>query len=166
MTMMVKLYFVQIVHGESFVTFAERQYINRNTISYDRGEIYFQSKAGENIPAAISRSGFTSPMNPSIIKDPESIYRQVNPIIPLDKADFLARASKINDKNEEIAKNINSDTANKIKALNIYGINIATDKWRFYPGNSLAAQSIGFVAYKDDVLAMAVCQNDRLPLSV
>ncbi len=152
-TMTVKLYFVQIVHGESFVGFAERQYINKNTVSYDRGEIYFQNKAGENIPAAISRSGFTISINPSIVKDPEAIYKQLSSVIPLDRDDFIARASKINDKNEEIAKNLNSETANKIKALNIYGLNIATDKWRFYPGNSLASQSIGFVAYKDDALA-------------
>lgn len=148
-----RLYFLQIVHGKSFVAEAERQYVNKNTVSYDRGEIYFETKNGEKVPAAISRSGFTISINPSIIKDPEAIYQSLRKVLPLEREEFLAKASKANDKNEEIANRLNKETADKIKNLNIYGVNISTDKWRFYPGNSLAAQSIGFVAYKDDALA-------------
>jgi cell division protein FtsI/penicillin-binding protein 2 len=144
---------LQIVHGKSFVAEAERQYVNKNTVSYDRGEIYFETKNGEKVPAAISRSGFTISINPSIIKDPEAIYQSLRKVLPLEREEFLAKASKANDKNEEIANRLNKETADKIKNLNIYGVNISTDKWRFYPGNSLAAQSIGFVAYKDDALA-------------
>lgn len=148
-----RLYFLQIVHGESFVAEAERQYVNKNTVSYDRGEIYFETKNGEKVPAAISRSGFTISINPSIIKDPEAIYQSLRKVLPLDREEFLAKAGKANDKNEEIANRLNKEAADKIKNLNLYGVNIANDKWRFYPGNSLAAQSIGFVAYKDDALA-------------
>lgn len=148
-----RLYFLQIVHGESFVAEAERQYVNKNTVSYDRGEIYFETKNSEKVPAAISRSGFTISINPSIIKDPEAIYQSLRKVLPLDREEFLAKAGKANDKNEEIANRLNKEAADKIKNLNLYGVNIATDKWRFYPGNSLAAQSIGFVAYKDDALA-------------
>lgn len=151
--MLVRLYFVQIVHGDTFDSLAERQYINQNTISYNRGEIYFQSRTGEKIPAAISRSGFTVSINPSIVKDPTDLYQKLNNVFPIDKEEFLAKASKKDDKNEEIANHLNTETANKIKKLNLYGINLATDKWRYYPGNSLASQSIGFVAYKDDKLA-------------
>lgn len=153
LTMAVKLYFVQIVHGTTFASFAERQYVDQNTVSYNRGEIYFQSKTGENIPAAISRSGFTISINPSIIKDPESVYENLSKALPLDRNEFITKVSKKDDKNEEIAKHINSETADKVKALNIYSINIATDKWRFYPGNTLASQSIGFVAYIENTLA-------------
>lgn len=151
--MLGRLYFVQIVHGESFVSLAERQYINENTILYNRGEIYFQSKTGETIPAAISRSGFTVSINPQIIKDPESVYGYLSKVLVLDKDEFLKKANKKDRKNEEIAKNLNSETADKLKKLNIYGINISTDKWRFYPGGRLAASTIGFVAYKENELA-------------
>lgn len=151
--MLVRLYFVQIVHGEYFVSVAERQYVDQNTVSYNRGEIYFQSKSGENVPAAISRTGFTISINPSIMKDAEGIYEELNKILPLPKSEFLAKASKKDDQNEEIAKHLNSETADKIKALNFYGVNISTDKWRFYPGGSLASQSLGFVAFLEDALA-------------
>ena len=67
----VRLYFIQVVYGESFVSDAQRQNVNENTVLYNRGNIYFQSQAGENVPAAISRSGFTIAINPQIIKNSE-----------------------------------------------------------------------------------------------
>jgi cell division protein FtsI/penicillin-binding protein 2 len=54
---------------------------------------------------------------------------------------------------EYIGEILNEETADKIKSLNIYGVTLSTDKWRFYPGNKLAAQSIGFVGYNGDKLA-------------
>ncbi len=78
--LVVKLYFVQIVHGKYFVEMAERQYVNKNTISYNRGEIYFFSKNGEKIPAAISRTGYTISINPSIIKNPDFVYESLNSV--------------------------------------------------------------------------------------
>jgi len=153
LVMSVRLYFVQIVHGEFFVSEAKRQNVNDSTILYDRGEIYFESRMKEIIPAAISRSGFTVAINPQIIKNPEEVFKNLSQVLVLDKAEFLAKASKKNDPYEEIAKNLNTETADKIKALNIYGINMSADKWRFYPGGKLASNVIGFVAYDKDELA-------------
>jgi len=153
LVMSLRLYFVQIVHGGSFVSEAERQYVNKNTLSYDRGEIYFESKVGELIPAAISRSGFTVAINPKIMKDPKKVFEDLSQVLPLDRDDFFAKSSKKDDVYEEIAKHLNSETSEKIEALNIYGVNVSTDKWRYYPGGKLSAQSIGFVGFDGDLLA-------------
>lgn len=149
----VRLYFLQIVHGDLYTRDAERQYINRNTVDYDRGDIYFESKDGELVPAALSRSGFTVAINPKILKDPEDAYQKLSTVLTLDKAVFMEKAAKKDDEYEEIANRLNSETADKIKSLNLYGVSLATDKWRFYPGGSVAAQTIGFVAYNDNQLA-------------
>lgn len=151
--MFVRLYFVQVVNGDTFSTNAERQNINENTISFNRGEIYFESKTGEVIPAAISRSGFTISINPKILNNPEEIYDNLSTIIVIDREEFLAKASKKDRTYEEITKHLNSETTDKIKALNLYGVTISTDKWRFYPGGKLAASTIGFVAFSGDELA-------------
>ena len=94
LVMIVRLYFVQIVDGKTFSADAERQNINENTISYDRGNIYFESKDREIIPAAISRSGFTVAINPKVIENPDSIYKQLSQFLVLDEAEFLAKVSK------------------------------------------------------------------------
>lgn len=151
--MIARLYFVQVVHNDLFRAEAERQNKNENTVLYDRGEIYFESKDGEKVSAAISRSGFTVAINPGVINDPEKIYDSLSQVIPLDKEEFLTKASKKDDNYEELVKHLNSETAEKIEKLNIYGVNISTDKWRFYPGGNLASQVIGFVAYNGDELA-------------
>lgn len=148
-----RLYFLQIVHGDSFSSSAEHQYVNKNTISYDRGEIYFQSKIGEKIPAAISRTGFTLSINPSVLTEEEKVFESLNSILPIDRKVFMEAALKKNDKNEEIANRLNYETAEKIEKLNLYGVNLSTEKWRFYPGSTLASQTIGFVAFIDDALA-------------
>lgn len=148
-----RLYFIQIVHGNSFAVDAERQYINQNTFDYDRGDIYLETSKGERVLGAVSRSGFTIAINPKVIKDPESVYNNLSQIIPIEKEDFLIKANKKNDEYEEIIKRINLETAEKIKKLNIYGVTIETDKWRFYPGGPLASQTIGFVAWKENELA-------------
>ena len=151
--MIVRLYFVQIVHGDSFVSEAERQNVNENTISYNRGEIYFENKDGDSIPAAISRSGFTVAINPQIIKDPELIYNSLSQIIVLDKEDFFSKISNKSRTYEKLAEHLNSETMEKIKELNFVGVTISKDKWRFYPGGKLAANTIGFVAFNGDELA-------------
>ena len=153
LVMIVRLYFVQIVDGKTFSADAERQNINENTISYDRGNIYFESKDREIIPAAISRSGFTVAINPKVIENPDSIYKQLSQFLVLDEAEFLAKVSKKDDPYEEIAEHLNTETANKVQELNIYGVTISTDKWRFYPGGSLASNVIGFVGFDGDELA-------------
>lgn len=149
----IRLYFVQVVRGEHFSAEAERQNVNESTIAYDRGSIYFQSKNNELVPAAISRSGFTVSVNPETISDPEKIYESLSKVLALDREEFLAKASKKDDSYEEIAKHLNAETADKIKGLNLYGVTLSVDKWRFYPGNSLAANAIGFVGYSGNELA-------------
>lgn len=149
----VRLYFLQVVYGKSFVEDAKRQNINENTISYDRGEIYFETKDGELVPAAISRTGFTVAINPKIMNDPEKVFNNLSSVLALDREEFMAKAAKKDDNYEELVTHLNSETADKVKALNIYGVTMATDKWRFYPGGKLAAQTIGFVAYKENTLA-------------
>lgn len=149
----IRLYFVQIVYGNFFSAEADRQNINTNTVSYDRGTIYFESKSGDLIPAAVSRSGFSASINPQIIKDPVLVYEKLNQILALNEQDFMSKAAKKDDPYEEIANRLNAETGEKIKALNIYGVSLAADKWRFYPGNSLAANVVGFVAYSGDELA-------------
>jgi stage V sporulation protein D (sporulation-specific penicillin-binding protein) len=153
LTVGARLYFLQIVHGGFFTTEAERQNVNQNTTPYDRSQIYFESQTGEEIPAAISRSGFTIAVNPQIMKDPESVYNSLSQIISVDKTDFMTKAADKTRVYNEVAQHLNTETADKIRALNLYGITIATDKWRFYPGGQLAANVIGFVAYNGDQLA-------------
>ena len=151
--MFARLYFFYVVYNDEFDRAAKRQYTNQSTILFNRGSIYFETKDKENVIASISRSGFTISINPQVIKDPSSVYESLSKIITIDKNDFIKKASNKDKVYEEIAKHLNSETAQKIMKLELYGVTLSEDKWRFYPLGTLASQTIGFVAYSGDELA-------------
>ncbi len=145
-----KLYFVQIVSGEEFKERADRQYVRPVGGVFERGTIFFESKDKTLMAAASLRLGFTVAINPKIIAEPEVAYTKLSTLMKIDKADFIARATKPNDTYEEIAKRIDPEIAQKIDDLNLPGINLYKEKWRYYPGESLAAHILGFVGYRGE----------------
>ncbi|MDO8471479.1 MAG: penicillin-binding protein 2 [bacterium] len=150
-----KLYFIQIVLGDNFQTKAERQYV-AGVNYFDRGLIYFTTKDGISVPAASIKTGFILYINPNILgqrDDLEEVYETVNTITPIDKADFLAKAGKYNDSYEELAKHLSTDVAEKIQALEISGLSVARERWRVYPGGTIAAHTVGLIGFSGDELA-------------
>lgn len=147
-----KLYLVQIVSGDIFNERADRQYIRPVGGVYDRGTIFFQAKDDTLMAAASLKVGYTVAINPKILVDPGGAYEKLSQFLTVDKAGFMDKAKKKEDPYEEIAKRIDPAIAQKIDDLNITGLNVYKEKWRYYPGNSLAAHVLGFVGYKGDDL--------------
>lgn len=155
LALITRLYFVQIVSGETFRERAEQQYV-AGANYFDRGAIFFTAKDGALVPAAILKTGFILAVNPNIVsKSPnlEDIYEQLNAITPLDKEEFLTKARKQNDPYEEIAKRLPQEVGEKVQALKIPGVSVYRDKWRVYPGETMAAHALGFIGYQGDELA-------------
>ena len=154
--LVVKLYSLQIVHYDDFLERADRQY-QRPANAFNRGNIYFSDKDGNLISAATLRTGFILTINPKILQQNnavESSYTALKTILPdLDRAEYIARASKPNDTYEEIQKKIEESVGQKIAGLKIKGVTALKDKWRYYPGGQLAAHVLGFMGYKGNELA-------------
>ncbi len=148
-----RLYVLQVVSGEEFSSRADRQYLQSSYDYYDRGGIFFTPKEGEPVPAAFLRTGFLLAINPSLIEDPESTYQALASVIEIDRADFIAKASLTEDPYEEIANRVSSESADAIRALDLRGVSLYRERWRYYPGNTMGAHVLGFIAYNDDVLA-------------
>ncbi len=147
-----KLFLVQIVHGNTYSQSADRQYATPSSNIFERGTIFFTGKDGQLISAATQTTGYKIAINPSKIIDKETVYKQLSNIVVLDYIDFIARASKANDPYEEIVNHISKDKVDLISALKIPGVNVFKEKWRFYPGGSMASHVLGFVGYKGDDL--------------
>lgn len=149
-----QLYMVQIVRGESYAIRAERQHVRPTSDIFDRGSIYFKTKDGEKISAASLRSGYKIAIQPKNITHPEDVYNNLGIYLDLDEDFYISRAEKRDDPYEEIAKRVDYETGQKIRHLDINGVSIIPENWRYYPANDLAAHSIGFVAFggQDDVL--------------
>lgn len=149
----VRLYFVQIASGEEYKDLADRQYVRPNQNLFERGSIFFTTKDGDKVPAATIKRGFTVAIIPSALVEPERAYAELAEIIEVDRTDFMARAAKKDDPYEEIAKRVEKETAERIEALDIDGLRIFRERWRYYPGGDMAAHALGFVGFNDGKLA-------------
>jgi len=147
-----RLYTLQIVQGENYNQKADKQHFATQDI-FNRGNIFFENKDGKEISAGVLRSGFNLIINPSILKDPEEVYEKLSILsLGIDKEIFLSRANKKEDPHEEITRQIDIDTALRIEDLNLKGVALEKEKWRFYPGGNLASNVLGFVGYNGDSL--------------
>ena len=146
----VKLFLVQVVNGQTYSESADRQYATPRGDIYERGAIFFTDKNGQLISAATQTTGFKMAIDPGKMTDKERIYQKLSDLVVINYNDFIAKASKVNDPYEEIVSRLSKEQADAISALKIPGVNVFKEKWRFYPGESLASHALGFVGYKGD----------------
>lgn len=149
----VRLYILQVTEHDTYIDKADRQYARSSNNVFNRGTIFFTSKTGEEVSAATLKTGFTIAVNPEILKNPEGVFEQLSTLLPLDKTEFIQKATKQNDSYEEIARRVDYSVGEQIGSLAIAGLRPYKDRWRFYPGNSLASHTIGFLGYQGDELA-------------
>ncbi len=152
-----KLFFLQLVRGEDYRTKANSQYSRPAGGVWDRGTIYFTARPapgmidGKRVSAAALKNEYTLVINPTKLGNHDDTYNALTAIIPIDYADFLARAGKVNDPYEEILSHLSLETAGLINALKLPGVTLAEERGRFYPGGSLASHLLGFVGYDESV---------------
>lgn len=152
LVLITKLFFVQIVHGDSYSQRADRQYSTPASNIFERGTIYFERKDGQLVSAALQITGFKLAINTSKIVDKDLAYEKLSKVLTLDREGFLAKANKENDPYEEIANHLSKEQVDAVSRLKIPGVSVFKEKRRFYPGESLASQALGIVAYKGNDL--------------
>ena len=144
----VRLYFLQIVNGSDYAQDAKGQYQEAAPETEARGAIYFTTKDGGLVSAAVMQAGWRVAVTPKDIVDPEQVYAQLSALTPVDRDRFAVSAAKSADPYEEVAFRVSDSAATKIRSLKIPGVLLVQDTWRSYPAGELAAQTVGFVAFQ------------------
>ncbi|OGG77922.1 hypothetical protein A3A36_02520 [Candidatus Kaiserbacteria bacterium RIFCSPLOWO2_01_FULL_52_12b] len=147
---LLRLYFVQIVHGQAYSDKADRQFASSDSRLFDRGAIYFTRKDGTLISAGTLETGFLVAINPQVLSDPETAYAAIaaaTSSIFITRDAFLSATAKKNQVYIEVAHRLSDADGMAFAAKNMPGVQVLRERWRYYPGNSLAAQSIGIVSY-------------------
>lgn len=150
--LIVRLYFVQIVEGDAYREAGENQYIHTVRDLYKRGSVYFTTKDNEKVSAATIKSGYLLTIDPTKIADAEAVYAGLSAHIFIDHDTFIERANRKEKTYQEIEQRVENETADAIEALHLDGVKLYKNQWRYYPGKSLAARTIGFIGYDGDVL--------------
>lgn len=146
-----RLYFLQIMQGKSYAARADAQFMLPSSPLPERDTIYFTDKDGNQITAALLKSGFSLAVNPTKITDPYALYASLSGIVPLTEAEFVAKATKSGTQYSVVANHLDASLGQTIRQKQLQGVILAEDRWRYYPGGSLAAQTLGFVAYNGDI---------------
>lgn len=144
-----RLYMVQVVYSESLKIKADKQYFREQPDVFNRGAIYFQNKDGSLLPAAVQKIGFAISINPDSISDFDKLYKDLSKVLELDKEEFIEKMEK-GGTYQLIADRVDLEKAEVLKKSNLKGVEVARQKWRFYPANNLGAHILGIVAYNED----------------
>lgn len=147
---LVRLFVLQVVEAQEYRDKSQRQYTPTERMTFNRGDIYFTERSGQERSAATQQRGFILAINPSVLKNPEDVFSQLNTVIDIEKEEFLSLTRKKEDPYEEVAERISPKQAAAIASFNISGVFLEPQKWRFYPAGDLASHVLGFVGFSGD----------------
>ena len=149
--LIVRLYFVQVVHNSYYQERAQRQYVHTSQSIFDRGTIYFTTKDNVKVGAASMRAGFTLALNPEHVSDPALLYQSLAIYIPkVSAAEFIRKATLSERTYVEIEPQLSEEAAAAVEALSLDGVMLYRTQWRYYPGYEVSARSLGFIGYTND----------------
>ena len=149
--LIVRLYQIQVHNASLYREKAERQYVHTAKDVYNRGSIFFTTKDGEAVSAASVTSGFILSINPTLITDANAVYEKLVPYLTVSKEVFMERAVLPHRTYVEIESKLAQTVANSVEALDIDGVMLYRNQWRYYPGGPVSARTIGFVGYMGGV---------------
>lgn len=131
---------IQLLRADRYEEIAQTQRLEEVKLEPQRG--YITDREGRQL--AFSKDVKTVYATPSQVTDPEMAAAELALILKLPKEilqEKLTRKSGF----EYIARKIDPDIAERVKAAGIPGVGLIDESTRCYPAQSLAAQLIGYV---------------------
>lgn len=135
---------LQIFDRERFLALAEEQHFMSQTLLAKRGEISLRDGDGL-YPAAVNREYKMAYAVPKLIDDQQATALAVATILGLDEAKVRERIADRHDPFEILKKRISGEEEERLKELNLKGIALLPEVYRYYPAENLASKTIGFV---------------------
>ena len=147
------LFRIQVLHSDSYVQQAGQQYLNPNYYQEQRGEILYQSPGGELVPLASTKTGYMVQVDRSRIdKDPEELWQNLAEAVGLSveqNEQSMVDRLRGNKGHVDVLRRLYAEEAAQVRELNLRGVFVNPEHWRYYPGGSVAAHLTGFVGYGD-----------------
>ena len=145
-----RLYYLQVFHNKYYLEKAEKQYVHTKSDLYSRGSIYFTTRDGELLSAASVEAGYLLAANPAHIRDANVFCETLRNYVTIEKELCVERVSLKNRTYVELNDHLSNAQSAEIEKLQLEGASLYRNQWRYYPGGSIAARSIGFVGFTDD----------------
>ena len=149
--LVVRLYQLQIIQNDQYVSKAESQYVHTKNDLYDRGSILFTTREESHVSAAAIASGYLLAANPGhLTKSPDEFCSALSDFLADSVDKCIDRVSVEGRRYLELNQQVSKEDADRIEELDLDGALLYKNQWRYYPGNSLSARLIGFVGFQGD----------------
>lgn len=139
-----RLYSLQVIAYEKYKLSARNQRNIYQELVPERGEIFLRDGDG-SYPAAVNKEMQMAYAVPRDITDREKTALLLASILEVDENLLKKKFSNDNDLFEIIKHKLSENEIAKINELDVSGIHLAPESFRYYPGSELAAQLVGFV---------------------
>lgn len=136
-----RLFYWQILTGDSLRAEAEAQYNLELTLPASRGAIVTNDNAAlvMNVPSYLVYA------QPKQIISKNVFASVVSPLLSLDEKTVLSQLSQENLVWVPLAKKVDTSIVDNLKTLNLAGLGYENTSKRYYPEASMAANLLGFV---------------------
>lgn len=148
-----RLFIIQVLQHSFYVALAEGQHELYEKLNPERGEVFARNhRTGELESVATSREMNTVYAVPRYIDNPGWAAEQLAPMIGISKEELEEKLSG-DLLYKPLKRRVVDAEWEAIKALDIKGIEVTTERWRYYPEGPLFSHVTGFVGIKDDQAA-------------
>ncbi|MEG2291546.1 MAG: stage V sporulation protein D [Clostridium sp.] len=166
----IRLVYIMIYKNDEYSKMAEAQRESQNIILADRGDILARNGAVLASTIGVYRVDLDLK---SIRSDPEEKNLTIKQVAKLLsdalEMDFNEVLNILESKNDDgtqassaiLIRGIEKSQADKVKALDIYGVIVGEDTKRFYPGNNYLSHALGSVRLDNKGLNGIELQYDR-----
>lgn len=140
-----RLYFIQVMSHAKWIAMAENQHSAFQELAADRGEIYMHDGEGR-YPLAVNREYQMVFVSPRDVVEKDRVALELSLALGVDALVIRDKLERPNDPFEIIKKRLSDDEVARIKELNLKGVALLPEKYRYYPAGELASQVVGFAS--------------------
>jgi cell division protein FtsI/penicillin-binding protein 2 len=148
--LIVNAYSIQIRKGDYYTKKAQAQQEATGQLNPNRGVIYFTDKNGNDIPVVLNKEYPTVYAVPKEIENPKDASVKLAYVLGKDYDGVLHSLSKPNDLYELLSEKATKEQVEKIRELNIKGIYVRNETFRYYPFKGMASHVLGYISSSED----------------
>lgn len=136
----------QVFEHWHFAAQAQAQHITSQIVPAQRGKILVEEKGGELYPLATNVTLFALSAVPSQITRPELTASKLMPFLEgIEESELIAKLDSKAQYLPPLKRKLGKEEAQEILALDLDGVFMVPEKYRYFPEETMAAQLLGFV---------------------
>ena len=153
-----RMIYLMVFDAEDYQKKAEDLHERERKIKAARGEIIDTN----GTVLATNRTVCTISVIHSQIKEPETVIKKLSKCLGMEEAEVRKRVEKVSSM-ERIKTNVDKETGDKIREMELAGVKVDEDFKRYYPYNELASKVLGFTGGDNQgIIGLEVKYEDYL----